>query len=664
MENRLQKMSAWIALALSGAVLAAENDTQLDSVVVTAPVSSAPLTVTTDPKAPRQPLPAQDGAELLKSIPGFAVVRKGGADGDPVFRGMSGSRLLIVQDGQEILGGCGGRMDPPTAYIYPESYDQVTVLKGPQTVLYGAGNSAAVVLFERDLERMRTPGAVANASLVLGSWGRNDQLLDGKLGNEQFQTRLNATRSDMNDYRDGDGKKVHSAYTRWSGNAAFGWTPDDETLLELAFGRSDGEAAYADRSMDGVKFEREHASLKFERRKLSEVVEKLEASVYYSYIDHVMDNYSLRPQPMMTMVSNPDRKTWGGRFALTLNPAEQWLLTLGADLRDDRHTRRDGSASSWRNQKRMKDYSFERQGLFGEATRLLGDDRRLLAGLRFDAHEVKRHELSPARERKTLTSGFVRFEQDYAGGGSWYAGLGHVERFPDFWEYMRASQGGDGARADDGRSFGDLRPERTTQLDVGSNWRGDGISASLSAFYGKTRDYIQLRWAPQPVAVRNIDATLYGVEADVDWRLAQHWKMIGTFAWVHGRNDRDHRALAQQPPLEARLALEYSDGRFSAGSLLRVVGRQRRVDIGSGSIVAGGMDLGPSSGFATLALNAGWQLNRQALFTIGVDNVFDRSYREHLSQGSAAIAGYEAPLGVPIKEPGRTWWLKAQLALD
>lgn len=53
MENPLQKMSAWIALALSGAVLAAENDTQLDSVVVTAPVSSAPLTVTTDPKAPR-----------------------------------------------------------------------------------------------------------------------------------------------------------------------------------------------------------------------------------------------------------------------------------------------------------------------------------------------------------------------------------------------------------------------------------------------------------------------------------------------------------------------------------------------------------------------------------------------------------------------------------
>ena len=66
--------------------------------------------------------------DMLKSIPGFSVIRKGGTDGDPVFRGMSGSRLGILLDGQEIHGGCGGRMDPPTAYIYPESYDRVTVL--------------------------------------------------------------------------------------------------------------------------------------------------------------------------------------------------------------------------------------------------------------------------------------------------------------------------------------------------------------------------------------------------------------------------------------------------------------------------------------------------------------------------------------------------------
>ena len=133
---------------------------------------------------------------------------------------------------------------------------------------------------------------------------------------------------------------------------------------------------------------------------------------------------------------------------------------------------------------------------------------------------------------------------------------------------------------------------------------------------------------------------------------------------MHGRNDTDSNALAQQPPIEGRLALEYNDGRVSYGGLLRLVAKQDRVDIGSGSIVANGKDLGPPPGFATLALNAGWKLSKASLLTIGVDNVFDRTYREHLSQGSAAIAGYEAASNTLINEPGRTFWMKAQVALD
>src|SRR5690554_7134256 len=87
---------------------------------------SEALTVTSDPKAPRQPIPASDGADLLKNIPGFSVIRKGGTDGDPVFRGMAASRLSILLDGEAILGGCGSRMDPPTAYVFPEAYESVT----------------------------------------------------------------------------------------------------------------------------------------------------------------------------------------------------------------------------------------------------------------------------------------------------------------------------------------------------------------------------------------------------------------------------------------------------------------------------------------------------------------------------------------------------------
>ena len=155
-----------IAAAIAGTSAAfAQEAATLGQVVVTAPAMDAPLTVTTDPRAPRQPVPAHDGADYLKNIPGFSVIRKGGTDGDPVFRGMAASRLGILLDGEMILGGCGMRMDPPTAYVFPEAFDKITVLKGPQTVKYGPGNSAGVVLFER-APKVRTESSSSTNSTV------------------------------------------------------------------------------------------------------------------------------------------------------------------------------------------------------------------------------------------------------------------------------------------------------------------------------------------------------------------------------------------------------------------------------------------------------------------------------------------------------------------
>ncbi|CAM5500048.1 TonB-dependent copper receptor [Thauera mechernichensis] len=666
MNKNLRRLPLAVAISLALPALASAQDAMLGSVVVTAPVTEAPLTVTTDPKAPRQPLPAHDGADYLKAIPGFSVIRKGGADGDPVLRGMSGSRLGIVQDGYEVHGGCGGRMDPPTAYVYPESFDRVTVLKGPQTVLYGSGNSAGIVLFERDNPRLAEAGWRANGSLTVGNWGRNDQVFDAKAGNPDFFARIGATRSDSNNYKDGSGREVHSSYTRWSTDAALGWTPDDDTLLELAFGRSDGEAAYADRSMDGSKFAREHVNLKLDKRKLSPLVSRVEAQLFYSYIDHVMDNYSLR-RPMATRnVSNPDRETRGARAALTLTPSDNVELVLGADLKDDTHTGRMVSVAAPafpdRNAvARTKDYSFERHGVFGELRYSFDDDSRLIGGVRADRHEVRKHSVS-RDQADTLGSGFVRYEAAFdEGRGTWYAGLGHASRFPDFWEYMRATavEG-----SPDARTFDTLQPEKTTQLDIGALWAAGDLAASVSGFYGKIDDHILIKWMPAPVAVRNVDATVYGLEGDLTWRFASNWKAVGTLAWVRGTNDTDNKALAQQPPLEGRVSVDYDDGRFSYGAMVRLVAKQDRVDIGSGGIVANGADTGTTPGFATLSLNAGWRHSKHVLMTAGIDNVFDRTYREHLSKSGAAIPGYIAPSGAPINEPGRTFWLKAQVALD
>lgn len=52
-------------------------------------------------------------------------------------------------------------MDAPTSYISPESYDRISVIKGPQTVQYANTGSAATVLFERQPEKLTSENPIA-----------------------------------------------------------------------------------------------------------------------------------------------------------------------------------------------------------------------------------------------------------------------------------------------------------------------------------------------------------------------------------------------------------------------------------------------------------------------------------------------------------------------
>jgi len=645
------------------------------TVVVTAVSMNRPLAVETDPRAPRQPLPAHDGADYLKTIPGFSVIRKGGTDGDPVLRGMAGSRLGILLDGQQILGGCSGRMDPPTAYVFPAAYDRITVLKGPQTVLAGAGMSAGAVLFERDIKRVAQPGVALMSSATFGGFGRHDEMADVRVAIPSFYVQAVGTRSHTGDYRDGNGAAVHSFYTRSSGSAAFGWTPDDNTLLELSGALSDGQAAYADRAVDGSRFARENVAIKFDRRMTGSVVGRIEAQSYYNYIDHVMDNYRLRTPGMMYSAMNPDRVTFGGRAAVTLLPGGATSVVVGTDTQRNVHRGRNvmGAASAdlatrtYQSAPRVEDMRFSQIGVFGEATSVVSAASRLIGGFRTDWHRAvdsracvsammcpgnsaSRNDTLGAADSRALVSAFGRYERAIIAGGTFYVGLGHAERFPDYWERLQQDQ------TTLKSAFLTTRPEKTTQVDGGTIWKGAGWSGSVSGFYGKVRDFVLIKWTPGPALTRNVDATTMGAEADLERTIARNLKADVTLAYVRGHNNTDNRPLAQQPPAEARLGLHYDNQVYSFGFLARLVGSQTRVDIGSGTIVANNRDLGPTSGFSVFSVNGGYRLTKGLSLTGGVDNVLNRSYAEHISQGGAMVPGFVQT--ERINEPGRTAWVK------
>ncbi|HCT4967332.1 TPA: TonB-dependent copper receptor [Citrobacter koseri] len=641
-----------------------------DSVmIVTAPVAS-PLEIVTSPKTPRQPVPASDGSDYLKTIPGFSQIRNGGTNGDPVFRGMFGSRLRILTDNGEMPGACPARMDAPSSYISPESFDVLTLIKGPETVLWGPGNSAGTLRFDREQPRFDKPGIQGTASVLAASNNRWDENADISLGSEDGYLRLIGNKSRAGDYKDGNGDRVPSKWDKWNGDMALGWTPDKDTLLEMTAGKGDGEARYAGRSMDGSRFRRESLGMRFEKSGIGEVFDKLEANIYYNYANHVMDNYSLRAPGMnmsgsmgsamehgsamhsmsMPMAMQLDRRTVGGRMMGT------WLwsdyeLRSGVDTQLSTHRSKDDDR--WDKDARFHDY-----GLFSELTWLATEQSKVTGGARLDRVLVDNFTDTGSSQRTDLLpAGFVRVEHNLAEMPvMFYAGIGYTERFPDYWELFSPTYG-PGGSAD---VFDNVKTEKTTQLDIGAQYTGKRLNGWVSAYVGRVNDFILFRYDPHHPRISqvdNVNATIMGGEAGIGYQLTETWKTDASLAYSWGRNTDDHQPLPQIPPLEARLGLTWERGDWSSTGLLRLVSSQHRVAINEGNVV--GKDFDSSAGFAIFSANAAYRLNKSVKLSAGVDNLFDKAYSEHLNLAGNSSFGYSA--NTSVNEPGRTFWGKVNV---
>ena len=627
--------------------------TTLDEVVVTAIHDQSAVQVVTDPKIPRQPIPASDAADYLQTIPGFSAVRSGGTNGDPVFRGQFGSRLPLLTNGMQMLGACPGRMDTPSSYIAPETFDVLTLIKGPQTVLWGPGASAGVVRFERERPDFAAGPVNFTASLLGASAGRNDQNADLAAGNDQFYARISANHSHGQDYKDGDGTSIPSGWNKWNADAALGWTPDADTLVELSAGAGDGWARSAARGMDGTQFRRDSLGLRLQKQNITPWLSKVEAQIYRNEADHLMDNFQRRPLPpgKMAMASNVKRVVTGGRIAATLQPTPALTADIGLDLQRNTHEGRSGMGMSYLNKPWVRDAKFANLGLFSELRWQAAPSTLWVGGLRLDraqAWDYRNPASTHKRDESALPSGFVRWEQTLASGATTYVGLGHVQRFPDYWELISGKAG---------NVFATLEPEKTTQLDVGANWKGQNWQFWTSAYAGMVRDFILFDYASNPSKARNIDARTAGFELGGSYKLAPAWTAQATVAYTWGSNRSDGTALPQMPPLEARLGLDYAQGPWTAGALWRLVAAQHRYTQDQGNVV--GRDMGASSGFGVLSLHASYRVQRQLKITVGVDNLLDKTYAEHLNL--AGNAGFGFPANIRLNEPGRTLWLRADM---
>ncbi len=651
------------------------------TVEVTAAGPQATVLDLRDPATPRTA--AGDGAEALRGLAGVELGRMGGHGADPRIRGLGETAVEVLLDGAPVHGGCPNRMDPPTSFAPVAAFDRLEVGRGVDGLADGAPPGGAV-----RYERAAPPadGWSAAAELAHGSFH------DGpagaariELGGGRVSGRLELSRHAQDSYEDGDGREVRSAFDSRAAAAALAWRPDGRTLLQLGVDltRTD-DALFAGAGMDAPEDDAAVLRVRLERFAADEDGVSVAVRASYAAVEHLMDNYSLRPLATPMALRAPSTADTGSVRLRAESPAAGWRLAFGLEL--DRVER---SATRWagpspdqvtRLQSRLwPDVRSDRAGAWAEATRPVGDGLRLRLGVRVDRLDSEaataggatlggagpspldlwRRTYGAADEAwdDTLAGGLARLEWR-RGAVDGHLGLSRTVRPPDATERYLAADASQPAM----RWLGNpgLAVPVHHQLEAGWRRVRGPMTVSVSGFFDHTTDLVvrdRARGQPGVVAAdgssvyRNVEARRWGGEVAASLALGGGIELSGSLGTVWAANRTDDRWLPQVPPLSGRIGVVLVRDRWSATATARFADRQERVDADPST--GSGLDAGPTAGWTVLDLAGGHDVAAGVRLEAGVDNLLDRTYATHLNRASLFD-----PVPVRVHEPGRTVWVR------
>ncbi len=201
-----------ICTATSSAQVAAHT-TELDTVVISSAGQGSlydvaqPVTV-----LDKNAIDNNSGTSLgtlLESTPGIANSSFGPGVGRPVIRGMSGSRVKLLQNGSD-TGDTSAMSSDHNPMSEASAAEQIEVIYGPATLLYGGGAIGGVVnVIDRRIHEQPgdgISGEVGVKSSSVDSGYSTDAVLDLSKGN--WTLHLDGFKRDSDNYRSGKNGRV------------------------------------------------------------------------------------------------------------------------------------------------------------------------------------------------------------------------------------------------------------------------------------------------------------------------------------------------------------------------------------------------------------------------------------------------------------------------
>ena len=616
-------------------------------------------------------------AETLNSIPGVSNSSFGPSLGRPMIRGMDSDRVKILQNGVNNLDASNLSSDHGVS-IDPLIIEQIDVIRGPATLLYGGGavggvvnaidhripkeklqgitgrgevrygganleqSNAAVVdvgtgnfvmhfdAYNRDSKNLRIPGnAISNRLESANYWnpgggtGDGTTRVDPKIGIHEPYTTAHGRNKLLNSQSETRGGAVGASMIFDRGYAGVSYAK-----YQTKYGSVKEPGILLDMDTDRIDFASEIRDLGsfFERAKFR--------AAYTDYRHHEMGGGEIH--------STFKNKGIDGTFELAHAPLMGLKGILGAQF-DNGKFDAIGHEAFLPNSKTNSQsiYVYEELPL---------SQHKMTFGLRHGKHEVESK--GGGEEGQFGDPSRKKFNTNNAAIGGLYAlneqwsltgNLSHNERAPSYFELFANGVHTATGVYQEGQT--DLKKEKSNGLDGQIRWKSGQDSLTVGAYFNKFSNYIGLLSTNTGATVHEeevtyvthktsifsgIKAEFKGVELEGKTMLTDYVQFNVRGDYVDAKDKTNGGYVPRISPLKLGTGLKYEFDRFSAR--LDVLHAFKQDRVASNYNYQGGKEL-MTDAYTNVSMMATYklptQLNLEA-FT-RANNLLDEEIREHTS---------------------------------
>ncbi|MBO6575689.1 MAG: TonB-dependent receptor [Rhodothermales bacterium] len=604
--------------------------------------------------------------DLMDRVPGADFIQRANFAWEPVIRGMSGGQIGLVIDGIKVIGACIDEMDPTSAYVEVENLERLDLTKGGFDLSSGSQIGGAINLVTQK-PSLSDPFSLSSEAGFESASGLRRGRVVASASEGDVGVRFSYSYKRAADFRPGGGAAdvAGSGYEKNNYKADVAWQPHHAHRLEASFlGDNAWGVGYPVLLMDATLAKARIYSLTHTLTPHSGgAPHHVETKVYHNTVDHWMDDFGrdvLERQVMRGMnmpmygltrtsglISTADIRLDGGnRVGVTLDAyrtksfGDMWMFSVFEGIQDMYLLN-------------LGDVVVNHAALAVNGTYHLSERLSLRADARMDVspRDVKREESRSILEgrwdtddlSRTYVLGNLSTTLEYAFSPATRVrfGMANVSRLPTHIE----NYGHYVYNYVDGYFYTgnpDLKPERSRQAEIGIDHWGQRAGLRASVFANHVRNYIigegdtgltEGSSTYRFRVYRNADAALLmGGEVSAVAELGKGISIAGAGSYTWGQNLEFDEPLYLMPPLSGMLSLRADRGRRWAELEARMAMPQNRV---SRQVAReDGTD-----GYFILNVRGSLPVPGGAELKVGVENLLDTFYQEHLSFGNLPNEG-------------------------